>query len=396
MNLKSQGPIKVAVFQRIIPHFRIPVFTELTSRETLETTIYYGKGTAHGGFRNAKDFSGLVPKRLCTVSIDFSFRNSDYQFVYHPSAIYHLIHDKYNVVVSEGATNLFNNLFLFTACRLSRKGFIWWGPGVLHAKKSLIHRVFAPLEHYFIRHADACIAYSSAAGEFFSAVSGQPDKVFVAQNSIDDRKIRDGMERYRDSVPKLRESLGLDNYRVILYTGTVIKRKRIDLLISSFARLVSNHPKTALLIMGVGDERTSLMEMVRGRKIPNITFLGSIWEEAPAYFMLADLFVLPSHGGLAINEAMAYGLPVIAADADGTSRDLVMDGITGFMIPEGDEVKLEETIELALSDDNHLKQMGQNAYELIEKSVNLKNMVDKMEEAILWAQKRRKITHNEN
>ena len=44
--------------------------------------------------------------------------------------------------------------------------------------------------------------------------------------------------------------------------------------------------------------------MIKDKRIPQVIFLGSIWEEAPAYFLMADIFVLPSHGGLAINEVI--------------------------------------------------------------------------------------------
>ena len=53
------------------------------------------------------------------------------------------------------------------------------------------------------------------------------------------------------------------------------------------------------------------------------------------YFAAADLFVLPGTGGLAVQEAMAAGLPVIVAEGDGTQDDLVRPD-NGWQVPPGD------------------------------------------------------------
>jgi glycosyltransferase involved in cell wall biosynthesis len=71
------------------------------------------------------------------------------------------------------------------------------------------------------------------------------------------------------------------------------------------------------------------------------------------FFVAADVFALPGPGGLALNQAMAYGLPVVAAGGDGTEHDLVEPGRSGFLV--ADEPALHEALD-ALAADGALRQ----------------------------------------
>ena len=91
--------------------------------------------------------------------------------------------------------------------------------------------------------------------------------------------------------------------------------------------------------------------------------------------MHADIFVLPGTGGLALQEAMSYGLPVIAAQGDGTQEDLVRPE-TGWRIPPNDEDALIETLREALANPPRLRTMGAAAYRLVSEEINTEKMVE--------------------
>ena len=91
-------------------------------------------------------------------------------------------------------------------------------------------------------------------------------------------------------------------------------------------------------------------------------------------FINADLFVLPGTGGLAIQQAMSYGLPVIAAEADGTQQDLVRPE-NGWQIPPNDVKSLTDTLKAALSDIKELRKKGQQSYRIVSDEINLEQMV---------------------
>ncbi len=91
--------------------------------------------------------------------------------------------------------------------------------------------------------------------------------------------------------------------------------------------------------------------------------------------MEADLFVLPGTGGLAVQEAMSYGLPVIVAQGDGTQDDLVHAG-NGWQIPPDDFSALVSIMKEALSDAARLRRMGSESYRIVSEEINIEKMVE--------------------
>jgi glycosyltransferase involved in cell wall biosynthesis len=94
----------------------------------------------------------------------------------------------------------------------------------------------------------------------------------------------------------------------ILFVGRLLARKRIDSLLRACAEMPDS-PR--LIIIGDGSERGNL-EALAKQVYPSAEFIGAKHgDELKSYFAGADLFVLPGTGGLAVQEAMSYGLPII-------------------------------------------------------------------------------------
>ena len=158
----------------------------------------------------------------------------------------------------------------------------------------------------------------------------------------------------------------------ILFVGRLQARKRVDLLLRACSQLES---KPRLIIIGDGPERASL-ESLAQEVYPSAEFTGAKHgAQLKAYFTEADLFVLPGTGGLAIQEAMSYGLPVIVAQGDGTQDDLVRKE-NGWQIPPDDFDSLLSTIKDALSDVARLRKMGEESYRIVAEEINIEKMVE--------------------
>jgi glycosyltransferase involved in cell wall biosynthesis len=109
---------------------------------------------------------------------------------------------------------------------------------------------------------------------------------------------------------------------------------------------------------------------------PEAQFAGALHGPSLAsIFARADLFVLPGTGGLAIQEAMAYGLPIIAAEGDGTQRDLVRPE-NGWLIREDDGASLALALREALADPLRLAEMGRASHRIVAEEANIRTMVD--------------------
>ena len=76
---------------------------------------------------------------------------------------------------------------------------------------------------------------------------------------------------------------------------------------------------------------------------------------------------------MAVQEAMASGLPVIVAEGDGTQEDLVSGG-NGWLIPPGDLEALVVAMRSALGDPDRLQEMGNRAYKLAVERFNIQTM----------------------
>lgn len=116
------------------------------------------------------------------------------------------------------------------------------------------------------------------------------------------------------------------------------KYKGYDKVLQAMPALLDEHPGLRYLLVGKYDasEKKRLDELIRILKLePFVAFSGFVAdEEMPAHFSLADLFIMPSEKegfGIVFIEAMFYGLPVIAGNADG-SVDALCKGELGILI----------------------------------------------------------------
>lgn len=219
----------------------------------------------------------------------------------------------------------------------------------------------------FLRQFDAMICYSQRGADEYARQGFPLDNLFVAHNSVSPSPTWPLPERP-------------DTFRekpCILFVGRLQFRKNIDLLLGACADIQN----IRLVIVGDGPERESLEELAK-QIYPSTEFVGSKHgDELRAHFEEADLFVLPGTGGLAVQEAMSYGLPVIVAQGDGTQDDLVRTG-NGWQIPPNDFEALTATMKEALSDAARLRKMGEESFRIVKEEINIEKMVEAFVDAL--------------
>lgn len=213
----------------------------------------------------------------------------------------------------------------------------------------------------FLRQFDALIAYSQRGADEYADLGFPLDRIFVAHNSVSPSPTWQMPER--PSTFDLRP--------VILFVGRLQLRKNVDLLLGACAEIQN----ARLVIVGDGPHREEF-ESLAAEIYPSAEFVGAKHgEELKAYFAEADLFVLPGTGGLAVQEAMSYGLPVIVAQGDGTQDDLVRKE-NGWQVPPDDFDALVSTMKDALSDTARLRKMGAESFRIVKEEINIERMVE--------------------
>src|SRR6266404_487382 len=144
----------------------------------------------------------------------------------------------------------------------------------------------------------------------------------------------------------------------ILYFGRLSPEKGLDELLHAMARL----PHVPLVIAGEGPEREWLESLARELKLTDVLFGGMVGGTKLAQLIAGCCFsVFPSHAyetlGKSILESYAWGRPVVASDL-GSRREMVEQGVTGFLYPAGDLKQLAEAIEFLFNRANLTARMG--------------------------------------
>lgn len=222
----------------------------------------------------------------------------------------------------------------------------------------LLYRLTARLVNGFIVVAD------DVKMEMIKTIGPIEDKITVICNGVD-------VKRYQQPVDKarIRCRLGVaENVRLMVVVGTLKEQKGHRYLIEAVSSVVSQFPNLCIILVGDGTLREALQTqtIVLGLN-RHVHFLGNR-NDVPDLLAASDYFVLPSlWEGLpmALLEAMASGLPIVATDVSGTKQVMVPDE-TGLLIPPGDVQQLREAIIRLLSEPDQAKAMGAAAQRHVE------------------------------
>ena len=119
---------------------------------------------------------------------------------------------------------------------------------------------------------------------------------------------------------------------------------------------------TYLIVCGNGEYEEECKKLAEEYKNERIIFTGKIDSTIRSlYYSQSNVFVLPSYSeegvieawGLTVNEAMEYGLPVVATSAVGAAYDLIENGYNGYIVEENNINALEEGILKVIKNDNN-------------------------------------------
>lgn len=224
-----------------------------------------------------------------------------------------------------------------------------------------------------LERADLSTAISREIGRRMVQLGAPEAKVRAVANGTDGALMR------RENRDAARHRLALEpNDMAVLMVGRNHPVKNYQHLLQAVAR--TSHPcGSALRVFLVGHDTDALRPMVEQLDLQRIvTILGEVPKSAAitsldglvfpspelaAVYRACDVFVLPSSVEgfpLVVPEAMAAGLPVICTDVGG-NRDIVVDGVNGFLFPPADVDALAERIEALRNDRDLLRALSQRA-----------------------------------
>jgi glycosyltransferase involved in cell wall biosynthesis len=160
-------------------------------------------------------------------------------------------------------------------------------------------------------------------------------------------------------------------------------------LVRAFAQVLRRDPARAqmlrLVIAGEGSERARIEAVLKDEGIHHLAWLPGERQDVPTILRGLDLFVLPSVGEGVSNtilEAMATGLPVLATDV-GANGELVVDGVTGSIVPARDLEALGDAIARYSADVSLSRTQGRAGRLRVEQRFSLERMVERYHDVYL-------------
>lgn len=373
--------IRLAVLQRVCPAYRIALFAALARVGGAEVRLFIGDDVPGTIAWNAPDLAGLPATRMPTRFVRFGKRIMPL----HLGLVDALRRFEPDAILCEGESHLLGYLqAVYYRHRYARNtALLHWCltslPGERRKKYGAAELVKAFLRRYF----EAFVVYSSYSKECLIQAGQPPERVFVATNVGDVGRHLASADSL--SVPKsaARRRLGLPDRFTVLYVGTLDPTKRPGLMLDLAWALP--RVEYSFVLVGSGACLESLRTRIATARATNVYLPGRVTRELGWYYRAADVLLLPGRGGIVISEAMAFSLPVVVHQADGTEYDLVQDGVTGLRLPDGTCEHFQRALESLHDDPRRCTEMGAEGRRQLESSWTTHNMVRQITRATDYA-----------
>jgi len=233
------------------------------------------------------------------------------------------------------------------ACRRVGVPVLVRGDSQLRGRRNALLRsakevAFSRLLRYF----DGYLYVGQRNREYLLHYGAPASRLTFSPHCVDNDAFRAGTVAARQRVEG--EGAQRTGRRRILFVGKLVQRKNPLDLLRAAALLQNQGQSLEVAFVGSGELAGSLEEFARTAGVA-VQFHGFVNQsQLPAIYASADVIALPSDAtetwGLAINEAMACGVPAVVSDAVGCGPDLVEPGRTGAVFPTGDVAALAKAL----------------------------------------------------
>lgn len=272
-----------------------------------------------------------------------------------------------DVVLTYGF-NFLSHLRLMTSFRLRNTPFIVRGDshelnrrgGLAGWCKRLGRRIL--FQRYY-----GALAVGNASAEYFRLGGISESRIARVPHCVDNERFSSAEAVARAAAREFRSALGIQSdASVVMFAGKFDPEKRPLDLLRAFVSLPSDSRSSrALIFVGSGELEGALRSEISKSSAAQVFVVPfKNQSEMPVMYAAADVLVLPSVSetwGLAVNEAMAMGVPAITSDRVGCHPDLIIPGVTGWVFEHGDIGALASVLSDALKSRNRLHEMGSNA-----------------------------------
>jgi glycosyltransferase involved in cell wall biosynthesis len=361
--------VTTVVIQRVIPHYRVPLFEQLHRR--FGWVVACPRNLPGGLYLKNADLADWMRP------FDFVWPNPQNSHRVKVPVQEILAVTGARAVIAEGSLQMSSTREL-PLLRRRRGGFrlLFWSHGWQMERgfrtPADCFSQYARLVPF--RFADGHICYSQEGADYLRRFL-PPERVFVCRNTIDMKPLLDAARLARPC-----STVGPH----LLFIGRLKPDKEVPKLVRMFRLLRLRRPTAVLTIIGEGPDQ----EAVRREAAPlgdAVRMLGAVYDDAQLapYFAEADIMVYAGAVGLAVNHALGYGVPVVAYER---SREgpfhhpeiaYVRDHATGWRVQDHSEEAMAELIDSLFRDQVSPKlRLAKSIRAFVESNLLLEHYVD--------------------
>lgn len=377
MTMSGKRKIRLAALTLHPIHYQAALWRRLAQEPDLDLTVFF---CSHEGMDTADPVEGYGQPVEWGVPLLSGYRHiflrdwkvtnnySSFWYRVNPGILPALWRGRYDAVFVHSYHN-FTQLATIVAAHLLRiRVLVRSEPTLMIKTGSARRKVKQVLLPWLFGQVNAFMSIGSLNHEYYRSYGVKDEKIFLMPYAVDNElfmRQRDGWGPQRQQI---KAGYQIWEEKVILSVGRFVPRKRVMDLIRTYELL--GRSDTALVLVGNGGELAACRQYVEERELSGVHFLGFRNQaELPKIYAMADVFVLPSEDepwGLVINEAMCFGLPIVAADQVGAAIDLVQPGRNGYTFPVGQVDELARVLNLVLENEAG-KRLGQASAAIIQK-----------------------------
>lgn len=242
-----------------------------------------------------------------------------------------------------------------------------------------LSKIYKILNKYSMKKSNLLVCDGENTKEAMIKFGADSRKIRIIRYGVDTEKFRP-----KEASEEFQKKFFRKNEKIIISIKPLRSECDIETLVRAVPGVLREIPKARFLIVGDGDQKKNLVDLVKSLKISEaVKFIGRVpSEKIPLYLNLADVFVCTSlvETGLASStaEAMACGLPVVVSDS-GDNKIWIKDSENGFVFPLRNSNALAEKIIYSLKDGNFREKAGKINRKLIEEKNNYQKEMEKME-----------------
>ncbi|KKG75752.1 hypothetical protein DU43_13630 [Methanosarcina mazei] len=346
--------------------YRQQIFEQLHENYNV-TFIFTKQGRGQGNVE--EDHKAMPPnwkyKVLTSNSLFFGY--DVFMFL---KLVKELLFGRYDIIMASTCRYI-----CYVSAKISGSKFIILNEFWYFESKSLKRSMLNYFTKIIVKNSDSVISLGSRVTQEFLSWGVEAHKIYEhPQCAVDYTGL------VSSESAEIRKKYGINSKKVILFVGRFVEFKGVEYLIRSFSILEQRHEDSFLILGGKGYLENEYYKLVNDLKIKNILFITDMNDyEKANFYNICDVFVLPSviysdnsyeAWGLVVNEAMAFGKPIVTTDAVGSGYDLVKDGFNGFIVKNKNVEELCDAIYKIISDEKLESIMGKRSKQIFEEKNN--------------------------